>query len=149
MSHLDRLLDPKSIAIAGLSADPAKHGGRVLENLRALGCTGSISGVNPSRPRIEDIEMVESVSDPAVPPDLVVCAVPAATTVDVVADCAGVGAVAVFAGGFGESGPAGLALQHAVARQAAAVAARGLGPNSGGLVELCLNRRDSSRDLRE
>ena len=36
MSGLGRLLDPASIAIAGLSADPAKHGGRVLANLRKL-----------------------------------------------------------------------------------------------------------------
>jgi len=93
--------------------------------------------------------MVKSVSDLAVPPDLVVCAVPAGAMVDMVGDCAGVGVVAVFAGGFGESGPGGLALQHAVAREAAAVGARVLGPNSGGLVELCLNRRDISRDLRE
>lgn len=134
MSQLDRLLDPQSIAIAGLSADPAKHGGRVLHNLRALGYAGAISGVNPSRPRIEGLEMVKSVSDLAVPPDLVVCAVPAAATVDVVADCAGVGAVAVFAGGFGESGPAGLALQQAVARQGGAVGTRVLGPNSGGVI---------------
>lgn len=134
MSQLGRLLDPQSIAIAGLSADHAKHGGRVLNNLQALGYTGTISGVNPSQPQIDGIEMVRSVSNLTVPPDLVVCAVPAAPTVDVVGDCAGVGAVVLFAGGFAESGSSGLALQQDVARQAAAVGVRLLGPNSGGVI---------------
>ncbi len=134
MSELRPLLDPESIAIAGLSADPAKHGGRVLDHLRALGYPGTISGVNPSQPSIEGIEVVERVSDLAVPPDLVVCAVPAAATVDVAGDCAGVGSVAVFAGGFGEMGPDGLALEHTLARTAERVGARVLGPNSGGVI---------------
>jgi acetate---CoA ligase (ADP-forming) len=134
MSDLGRLLDPNTIAIAGLSAHPAKHGGRVLGHLRKLGFTGEIWGVNPSLPTIEGVDVYRSVADLPAPPDLVVCAVPAAAAVDVIADCAGVGSVVVFAGGFAESGPDGRVLQGELARQAAEVGARVLGPNSGGVI---------------
>ena len=34
---MDRLVSPRSVAIVGLSADPTKHGARVLANMRKLG----------------------------------------------------------------------------------------------------------------
>ena len=151
MSNLLRLLDPDTIAIAGLSTDPAKHGRRVLTNLNKLGFPGTIWGINPGRPRVEGIEVYASMSHLPAPPDLVVCAVPAPAAVDVVAGSAGAGAVIVFAGGFGESGPDGLSLQADLAGQAARTGVRLLGPNSGGVIRpgralaasflTCLDRR--------
>ena len=61
MSDLGRLLDPKSIAIVGLSADPAKHGGRVLANLRKLGFPGQVWGVNPGLPPVDGVNVVASL----------------------------------------------------------------------------------------
>ncbi len=49
---IHRLLDPQSIAIVGLSSDPAKHGARVLRNLHKLGIAGPIWGVNSRRSKI-------------------------------------------------------------------------------------------------
>ena len=134
MTDLDRLLDPASIAIAGLSADQAKHGGRVHGHLRRLGFPGTIWGVHPGVPEIDGVEMFVSISDLPHPPDLVISAVPAAAAADVVADAAGVGAVIVFAGGFGESGADGLALEEGLADAAASAGTRLLGPNSGGVI---------------
>ncbi len=134
MTDLDRLLDPASIAIAGLSADQAKHGGRALGHLRRLGFAGAIWGVHPRLPEIDGVEMFVSIADLPHPPDLIVSAVPAATTADIVADAAGVGCVVVFAGGFGESGVEGLALETVLAEVALSVGTRVLGPNSGGVI---------------
>ena len=134
MTDLDRLLDPASIAIAGLSADQAKHGGRALGHLRRLGFPGTIWGVHPGVPEIDGVEMFVSISDLPHPPDLVISAVPAAAAADVVADAAGVGAVIVFAAGFGESGADGLALEEGLADAAASAGTRLLGPNSGGVI---------------
>ena len=78
--------------------------------------------------------MFVSISDLPHPPDLVISAVPAAAAADVVADAAGVGAVIVFAGGFGESGADGLALEEGLADAAASAGTRLLGPNSGGVI---------------
>lgn len=134
MSDLGRLLDPYSIAIAGLSADPAKHGGRVLGHLRRLGFDGEISGVNPGLPSVEGVKMYASLRDLPTPPDLVVCAVPAATVLEVARSAEGVGALVVFAGGFGESGADGHVLESDLAEEAETIGFRVLGPNSGGII---------------
>jgi acyl-CoA synthetase (NDP forming) len=134
MSGLDRLLDPATIAIAGLSADPAKHGGRVLGHLRALGYDGEVFGVNPGTPTVDGVEMFVRVSDLPRPPDLVVCAIPAAAVRYVTMDSAGVGALVVFAGGFAESGSDGRALEADLTNKAEAAGVRILGPNSGGVI---------------
>ncbi|MDH3539736.1 MAG: acetate--CoA ligase family protein [Acidimicrobiia bacterium] len=134
MTTLDRLLDPATIAIAGLSADQAKHGGRVLGHLRRLGFPGTIWGVHPQVPDIEGVEMFGSLAALPHPPDLVISAVPAAAAGNVVAQAAGVGAVVVFAGGYGESGAEGRALEERLAAAAASAGTRLLGPNSGGVI---------------
>jgi acyl-CoA synthetase (NDP forming) len=111
MSDLGRALDPQTIAIVGLSDDPAKHGARVLANLRRHGFTGQVFGVNPRVPEIHGVEVHPEVGSLPAPPDLVVAAVPAAAAVEVVRSCRGVGCVVVFGAGFAEAGPGGEELQ--------------------------------------
>lgn len=129
------LLEPESLAIVGLSADPAKHGGRVLANLRKLGFGGRVWGVNPGLPEVEGAAVFASLEDLPGVPDLVVCAVPAPVVPGVVAAAGalGVRVAVVFAGGFAESGAAGESLQEALTA-AAASGIRVLGPNSGGVI---------------
>ncbi len=134
MSDLGRLLDPASIAIAGLSADPAKHGGRVLANLRKLGYPGQVWGVNPGLPNVEGVKVFASLPDLPEPPDLVVCAVPAHAVRKIAMGAHGVGALMVFAGGFGESGDDGMALEADLTEWVERVGFRLLGPNSGGVI---------------
>ena len=134
MSGLGRLLDPASIAIAGLSADPAKHGGRVLANLRKLGYPGQVWGVNPGLPEVEGVEVFPSLADLPEPPDLIVCAVPARAVSQIAMAAEGVGALIVFAGGFGESGDDGSALESDLSQWVDRVGIRLLGPNSGGVI---------------
>jgi acyl-CoA synthetase (NDP forming) len=134
MSDLDRLFDPATIAIVGLSADPDKHGGRVLGHLRRLGYRGEVYGVNPRLPRLEGVEVFETVADLPQSPDLVVCAIPAGAVGDVAEQSAGVGAMVVFAGGFSESGSGGRVLERALAQRARSAGVRVLGPNSGGVI---------------
>jgi acetate---CoA ligase (ADP-forming) len=134
MSGLGRLLDPKSIAIVGLSADPAKHGGRVLGHLRDLGFGGEVYGVNPGLPSIEGTKVFASLRDLPEPPDLAVCAIPAPGVRKVARAAEGVGGLVVFAGGFGEAGRDGGALESDLAEMARTIGFRVLGPNSGGII---------------
>ena len=134
MSDLGRLLDPESIAIVGLSADPAKHGGRVLANLRKLGFPGQVWGVNPGLPSVEGVKVFASLSDLPDAPDLVVCAVPAHAVPKIAMGAQGVGALMVFAGGFAESGDDGMALEADLSEWVQRVGFRLLGPNSGGVI---------------
>ena len=130
------LLEPATVAIAGLSEDPAKHGGRVLGHLRRLGFGGQVWGVNPRLPQVAGAEMFPSVQALPAVPDVIVCATPAAGAVDVVLDAGEVGAgvVIVFAGGFSEAGGDGRRLQDRLAAAVAAGGVRVLGPNSGGVI---------------
>ena len=131
-SDLDRLLDPVTIAVVGASADGRKHGARVVANLRNLGYSGTVWGINPSMPEIDSLEMFASLADLPAPPDLVVAAVPARAAVGVVAASVGAGAVIVFAAGFGEAGQVGLEASLREAARSAGV--RVIGPNSGGVI---------------
>lgn len=134
LTGLDRLTDPRSIAIAGLSSDPGKHAARVLGHLRRLGYPGNVWGVNPNLADIQGVDVYPNVADLPHVPDLVVAAVPARAAIDVVAASDGVGAVVVFASGFGETGPAGADMEEALAAAAASAGTRLLGPNSGGVI---------------
>ena len=134
MTTLDRLIAPESIAIVGLSDDPAKHGGRVLAGLRKLGYGGSIWGVNPRLPTVDGVEVYGSIADLPSSPDVVACAIPAAAIPKVLsdADASHAGAAVIFAGGFGEAGDEGIQLQDQAIDAAGTV--RLLGPNSGGVI---------------
>ncbi len=134
MSALGRLLDPASIAIVGLSADPAKHGGRVLANLRKLRFPGEVWGVNPGLPSVEGVKVYSSLLDLPDPPDLVVCAIPANAVRQVAMAAERVGGLVVFAGGFGEAGEDGEAVEGDLAEKARTIGFRVLGPNSGGII---------------
>lgn len=131
---MERLLAPRSVAIVGLSADPSKHGGRVLSNLRKLDFAGQVWGVNPSRPTVEGVPVFGTLGEVPEPPDLVVCAVPANAVPSAVRSSAGAGGVVVFAGGFSEAGADGVRLQSDLEQAAADAGVRVLGPNSGGII---------------
>ncbi|MFT7476116.1 MAG: acyl-CoA synthetase (NDP forming) [Verrucomicrobiales bacterium] len=134
--NLASLLTPRSIAIAGLSADPTKHGQRVLANLRKVGFDGEVWGVHPRRPEIEGVEVFASIDDLPSAPDVVVSAVPAAAVGGLALEAGkkGTGTVIVFAGGFAESGDEGTTRQTALLRAKAETGVRILGPNSGGVI---------------
>lgn len=133
---IDRLIDPASIAICGLSARPEKHGARTLGYLRRFGYRGEIWGVNPSLPEIEGVEVFAAVADLPAAPDLVVMALPAAVAAREVTACAelGAGGVLIYAGGFAEAGEGGLRLQREMVAAVAGTPTRLVGPNSAGLI---------------
>ena len=63
-----------------------------------------------------------------------VCAVPAHAVRKIAMGAHGVGALMVFAGGFGESGDDGMALETDLTEWVERVGFRLLGPNSGGII---------------
>ncbi|MPZ59874.1 MAG: hypothetical protein GEU93_00985 [Propionibacteriales bacterium] len=133
---LARLLTPASVAIAGLSSDPSKHGAKVLSGMRRFGFGGAVWGVNPKLPEIDGAEVFGSLADLPEPPDVVVVAVPAAAAPDVVrtAGDIGAGAAILFGGGFAEAGASGAELQARIHQVARAKGVRLLGPNSAGVI---------------
>jgi len=130
------MLSPRSVAIVGLSADPAKHGGRVLSNLAKVGFRGTVWGVNPRLPEVDGVDVYARLADLPAAPDLVVCAIPAAAIPQTIAEAGAIGSggLVVFAGGFAEAGADGARLQQEVTGVARSSGVRVLGPNSGGII---------------
>jgi acyl-CoA synthetase (NDP forming) len=130
---LDRLLSPSRVAVIGAS----EHGpgGSVLQSLRSSGYGGEILAVNPKYSNVFGLECVASIEE-AGPIDCVFITVAPQRTPGVLEECgrAGVGAAAVFAGGFGESSSTGRQLEADVATAAHKWGIAVLGPNTMGVV---------------
>ena len=110
---LSRLLRPESIAIVGLSADPTKHGQRVLTFLRRFGYQKPVWGVNPNTPEVPGAEVFPRLRDLSRAPDAIVLAIPPPAIPGVLEEAGEVGAggAILFSGGFAEAGKEGASLQ--------------------------------------
>ena len=126
--NLERLLRPACVAFVG-GAAAAFAAGRCAE----LGYQGDIWLVNPRHREIEGRRCYPSVRDLPRAPDATFVAVPAATTIEVVAELAalGAGAAVCHASGFSEVGAAGRALEEELVNAAGALAL--VGPNCLGV----------------
>ena len=135
---LDRLLAPRSIALIGASGDPLKFGGRPLAALLRHGYDGELVAVNPARDEIQGVPCLPTPSDLPEGIDLAVVLLPAEAVIAAVRGCIDrdVGAVAVFSGGFRETGPEGAARERELARVAGEGGIRLLGPNCPGFVSM-------------
>ena len=74
--HLDRLLEPRSVAVIGASDRVGSVGATVWRNLRAGTFQGPIHGVNPKRATLDGTVVYASPSDLPEVPDLAVLCTP-------------------------------------------------------------------------
>ena len=133
-SALRRLLMPQSVALVGASETAVSLGGRTLANLRSF--PGTLHPVNGRHAVLAGLACYPSVAQLPQTPDCVVVAVPGEAVEAVVAECAerGVGAVVIFASGYGEIGTAeGEAAQRRLVQIASARGMRIVGPNCVGV----------------
>jgi len=128
---LDRIMNPRSVAVVGGSEDLRKFGARVLNNTITCGYEGRIVPVNPKRDTVFGLPAVPRVSalDEAV--DVAVIAVPREFVMDQLKDCAeaGVGCCVLITAGFTETGEAGARLQDEMVAIARGAGMRLIGPN--------------------
>ncbi len=103
---LNNLLQPKSVAIVGASAQPGKIGYTVIENLLKGGYQGKIYPINPTASEILNLPVFPNIS--AVPGtiDLAVITVPVKLACRVIEECGqkGIKALSVITSGFSEVG---------------------------------------------
>ena len=128
------IFSPESIAVVGASGDPAKVGYAVFRNL--LPFPGRLYAVNPNRSEVQGRRTYPSLSALPEPVHLAVIAVPAKVVPGVIGEAgqAGVKAAIILSGGFGETGPAGKALEEEVLGIARKYSLRILGPNCLGIM---------------
>jgi acetyltransferase len=138
MKQFDRLFNPKSIAVVGVSEDPVRPGSQTVHTLLRNGYQGRIYPVNPKYPDFEGMKCYPSVAAIDGEVDVVVIGVPARGVIPVIEECAArrVPFAVVLSGGFRESGPEGIARQDRMLEIARAAGMRIVGPNCLGLANV-------------
>ena len=135
MSDLARLFAPASVALLGVSRNPAKLGHRLLENLMAGGYPGRIHPVNPAGEPILGLDTLASIEALPEGVDLALVSLPASAVPSAVAALAArkVGAAVVLSSGFGEVDDGGRDVQGEILATARAAGMRLVGPNCMGV----------------
>lgn len=141
-THLERLLDPQSIAVVGASASPEKAGYQAVKSLARF--SGRVIPINPKATEILGHACHPSLAvareKSGISADLVILAVPAAGCLDAARDAAaaGCGGLLVVSGGFGEVDPTaggdGARLQDELLDICRGSGLRLLGPNTSGFI---------------
>ncbi|MEO6729044.1 MAG: acetate--CoA ligase family protein [Candidatus Dojkabacteria bacterium] len=131
MGKLSFLFNPKSIAIVGVSEDPAKLGSVILSNLTEAKFRGNIYPVNPKYKELFGFKTYAKVSDIPEAVDCVVVVIPAGLVPEVLEDCGKNKAKSaiVISAGFKEVGPVGEELEKRIAGIARKYNIRIMGPN--------------------
>lgn len=136
MNAISRLLQPRSVAIIGASADAAKTAGRPVSYLLKHGFAGDIYPVNPKVDRIGDLVCYPDIASLPAVPDVGIVLLGAERAHLAVQDLAarGCAAAIVLASGYTETGEDGARRQKQLIEAAGGM--RILGPNTIGLVNL-------------
>jgi len=132
---LDRLFNPRAVAVIGASKNPGKWGFLIPLNLRIGGYEGKIYPINPKEKEILDLPAYPSIADVPEPVDLALVVVPPPKVPQVIRECGGKAKIAlVITAGFGELGPKEKELEDDLARAAKEADIRVVGPNCNGVM---------------
>jgi acetyltransferase len=135
---LERLFNPRGIAIVGASGDISRFGGQTVHALNTSGYAGGVFPVNPKYTEIDGRRCYASVAQIEGACDLAVIALPAAHVPAAVRQCGehGIRHAIVLGGGFREMGSDGARLEAQMLQAGREAAVRLVGPNCIGLVNV-------------
>ena len=135
--NLDKIFDPRRVAVIGASDTPTSVGYTVLRNLVGSGFRGVVYPVNPNRESVQGIQAYKDVASLPHPPDLAVICTPAATVPGLIRNLGEVGTrgVVIISAGFREIGEEGRKLEQKIREeQSRFEGMRILGPNCLGII---------------
>ncbi|HEX9641555.1 MAG TPA: CoA-binding protein, partial [Candidatus Krumholzibacteria bacterium] len=135
-TSLASLLRPRSIAVAGASANPDSPGHDYLRCLIDRGFAGPIYPIHPREKELLGLEVYATLRDVPGEVDFVISCIPAEAVLDLLDAAAekGVRCVQLFTGRFSETGRSDAAdLERQVLERARAASIRLIGPNCMGL----------------
>ena len=135
--QLERIFNPRSVAVVGASASPDKVGYMCVGNLLEMGFKGRVYPVNPGLAQLFGLKAYPSVSAIPGEVDLAMVVIPAELTPATVEECAakGVRGVILVSGGFREVGTKiGAGLQSQLKEIADRGGIKIIGPNTLGFV---------------
>jgi acyl-CoA synthetase (NDP forming) len=129
---LDSFFYPENVAVVGASNNQLSLNYCLFSNLVNLGFAGNIYPVNPNTDKVLGVKAFHSLKDIPGNLDLVVSAVPAIKTPDVIRECVEkhVRNVVIVSGGFSEIGVDGNRIQDEILRMLMENGIRAIGPNT-------------------
>ncbi|HVP41320.1 MAG TPA: CoA-binding protein, partial [Candidatus Krumholzibacteriaceae bacterium] len=139
--NLDKIFDPKSVAVIGASDEEGTVGCALMKNLTQLGFGGKVYPVNIHKDEILGLKAYKNVSELPETVDLAVIATPAKTVPDVVEQCgkAGIIGIIIISAGFKEIGAEGKALEDKIVELKRKYNLRIIGPNCLGIIRPSIN----------
>jgi acetyltransferase len=139
--NLDKIFNPKSVAVIGASDEEDTVGYSLVRNLTQLGFEGKVYPVNIHKNEILGLKAYKSVSELPETTDLAVIATPAKTVPDVVEQCgkAGIIGIIIISAGFKEIGVEGKALEDKIVELKRKYNLRIIGPNCLGIIRPSIN----------
>jgi acetyltransferase len=139
--NLDKIFNPKSIAVVGASDEEGTVGYALMKNLMEPKFQGDIYPVNLHKGEILGYKAYPSVEEIHEKVDLAVIATPARTVPEVAEQCgrAGIAGLIIISAGFKEIGPEGKALEERIFEVKKKYSLRIIGPNCLGVIRPDLN----------
>jgi acetyltransferase len=141
IENLNRIFNPKRIAVIGASEKEGSIGAKIFSNLTGAGFAGTVYPVNPFRQTVQGVTAYPSVSKIPCKVDLAVVATPAHTVPQVAEECgkAGVAGIIIISAGFKETGEDGAYLEKQLLEHQKKYGMRIIGPNSFGVIRPKIN----------
>ncbi len=138
---LDKIFNPKTIAVIGASDRKGSVGYALFRNLISSDYDGIVYPVNNKRKNVQSIKAYASIKDLPDKVDLAIIVVPAKTVSKIIEDCGqtGVSGVVIISAGFEETGKEGEARSNQVLKIARKYNLRVIGPNCLGFIRPSLH----------
>ena len=133
---LKAFIEPKSVAIVGVSRQTGKGAFNVAENLLNFGYKGTIYPINPNASEMLGLKVYQDIQSLPEKVDLAVVMTPRDVVPQIVERCAqkGIEGAIIITEGFGEADDKGKLLQDKIDDTVTRTGIRILGPNSVGAV---------------
>ena len=134
--HMEKLFNPKSIAVIGASRNVGSAGEIIMRNIQNFNFSGTIWPVNPKYRNVRGIACSKDINDLETEIDLAIIATPIQTVPDILKTCVHkkIHSAIILSDGRRIVGQAGEKLESEIARIAYEGNIRVIGPNSLGLI---------------
>jgi acetate---CoA ligase (ADP-forming) len=131
---IDLLFNPKQIALVGASADPAKIGHRLAENILARSYKGEVFLINPKGITVCGRKSIKTIEELPEGVDCALLSIPKKHIIHSIRECIGrkVKNIVVLTAGFKEIGDEGIRLEQEVRDLLEVSETRLVGPNCAG-----------------
>ncbi len=140
-SGLDKIFNPRSIAVIGASDREGAVGQTLMKNLAQVRCKGAVYPINIHKDEVMGIRAYKSLDQLPEIVDLAIVATPAKTVPRVLEQCgkAGIMGVVIISAGFKEIGSEGKALEDQILEIRKKYDLRIIGPNCLGIMRPSIN----------